>query len=159
MKLYFTLKNILSNLSRLKDLASGCVEQPTIVLTTNTRLNTFKSTYVKDYVIAQSSIGTYGGWRKWNSGIAEYWDYKNVTVNPSSSYGGMYYVSNQTITYPSGLFVGDIVVNINVLRAGGLFYPSIYSTSTSSCTFYLASAKAEGSVSVWYSAYAIGRWK
>ena len=160
MKLYYTLKNISDRLKKLKDKADSCPPLAYISAQMASRLNTWVTTYAPDYVVAQGTVGSYGWWRKWNSGRAEYCNDIKVTANASSSYGKMYYVSGQTITYPTNLFNAAPIVHIHIERSGGLWFASIYNNTAASTTFYLASAKGnEGSVSIWYSVYADGTWK
>lgn len=55
-----------------------------------------------DYVVEE---GTSGIWtyRKWNSGIAECWGYKNISTT-FASWGSWYYISVTGDNYPTGLF-------------------------------------------------------
>ncbi len=159
MKLYNLFKNILSSLSKLNNIKLNCPPQQWMQAQVAQRLGSFSNTYVKDYVVSRGSIGTYGGWRKWNSGRAEYWDDINMSSAVTLSYGSMRFV-DQTISYPSDLFIEAPSVNIQSERGTGLYYVSVHLNNATTISFYLASDGARSSSeSTWYHLTAKGKWK
>lgn len=83
-----------------------------------------------DYIVAQ---GTSGIWtyRKWNSGIAECWGVRTVSVSPNSTWGSTKYTNISPETYPTSLFIDKPFVTATVNKQTGSGMPII---SLNSCT-------------------------
>ena len=126
--------------------------------TSGTLLNTG---IVKDYVVEE---GTWlsGKYVKWNSGMAECYGYTSLTSAISSRYGtsGICY-KDTSVTFPSALFKSGTAptVDITMQRNGGLLWPSIHSLSNTSVAFYIGSATAEPSSTIYIHVIAKGVWK
>ena len=114
-----------------------------------------------DYIVDQGTedIWTY---RKWNSGIAECWGTRTVSLNINQGFGALYYTTfNQGL--PSGLFtaVDSVTATRNGLKGGsgnGLVWISFHSTSTSQLGAYVIDSVSQ--TQTWsFSFHVIGKWK
>lgn len=111
-----------------------------------------------DYVIEQ---GTDGIWtyRKWNSGIAECWERReigNTTFSLQEGYG--YYVGITNRSFPTGLFNANPTITFGVLGGGGLVS---FCPNTVSNTYYggYLWCSVNGTRSIAILSHAIGTWK
>ena len=108
--------------------------------------------------------GTSGIWtyRKWSSGDAECWGLiasKSYAMTSGPWGNSGYYSQNNSVSFPSGLFVSTPIASLNKCSTGnGLEWISIYGISTSSITYYACDTKS-GTISFAIAAYARGRWK
>ena len=112
-----------------------------------------------DYVVEE---GTSGIWtyRKWNSGIAECWGYISVTsTSTSTSYGALYYGSQKTQAFPTGLF-NDFpkFVNAQAFDNGNGTQASVSTWSKDSMSFYPYGVH-NTTLNIGYTLEAKGRWK
>ena len=111
-----------------------------------------------DYIVEE---GTWlsGKYIKWNSGMAECYGWTSKTTAIGSSYGtgGIHYTT-ASVTFPS-IFTASPSTNITLQRNGGLIWPSIYSLSATSASFYIGSATAENSATIYIHVHAKGTWK
>lgn len=119
-----------------------------------------------DYIVEQ---GTSGIWtyRKWNSGVAECWGAKFITVNSWATWGAnpqLNYISCAEENYPTGLFINVYSVQGQLCTDGGDTISSITSRPTSMAVTApkitgirpsAGSAPARG----WGFWHAIGTWK
>lgn len=114
-----------------------------------------------DYVVEE---GTWlsGKYIKWNSGMAECYGYTSLTSAISSTYGssGICY-KDTSVNFPSSLFKSGTAptVDITMQRNGGLLWPSIHGLSNTSVAFYIGSATAESSTTIYIHVIAKGVWK
>ena len=111
-----------------------------------------------DLVIEQ---GTSDGWtyRKWDSGIAECWERRQIgTTTFSSQEGYGYYAGIANRSFPTGLFNANPTITFGVLGGGGLVSVC---PSTISNTYYAGYlwCSANGTRNVAILSHAIGTWK
>lgn len=106
--------------------------------------------------------GTSGIWtyRKWSSGDAECWGLiASKSYAMTGAWGAGYYSQNNSVSFPSGLFVSTPIASLNKCSTGnGLEWISIYGISTSSVTYYVCDTKSN-TASFAIAVYAKGRWK
>ena len=92
-----------------------------------------------DYIVEEgiSGIWTY---RKWNSGIAECWGKKIVSVTTSSSWAGYYTNTIDSIDYPTGLFISAPVLNCTLKAANfpGHIYIDGYESASETSSISIA---------------------
>lgn len=154
----------LPNINATNKLKGATVEGTTGAFT-NITIGGVSATWIKDskdYIVEQ---GTSGIWtyRKWNSGIAECWGLHSVTDHDISTAWGYLFesASGFRVNFPSGLFTGVPVANINLQEStvGILSLEMLNSTSKdSTCTIYPIRA-TPGVASFKVAIQAIGRWK
>lgn len=119
------------------------------------------SAYVEpdDYVVEQ---GISGDWiyRKWNSGVAECWQYAqyaNLAMTTAEGYG--YYAPLKTINFPSGLFYSVApVVTVGTELNGSLGNFTISTSSKSSVSGYFWASRS-ATRTVYAHIHAIGKWQ
>lgn len=111
-----------------------------------------------DYVIEQG-ISDSWTYRKWNSGIAECWERRQIgTTTFSSQEGYGYYAGITNRSFPTGLFNANPTITFGVLGGGGLVS---FCPSTISNTYYggYLWCSANGTRSIAILSHAIGTWK
>lgn len=104
--------------------------------------------------------GTNGGWhyRKWSDGRAEAWGWRaRESVNCSTAYGSSYYGPVVTQSIPSGIFSGDIYLQITPLDNAGTWI-GVNNLTVDYVSWYPYAAKS-GTYNVGYSLYAEGAWE
>lgn len=122
-----------------------------------------------DTIVEQKTDGT-ETWRKWSSGVAEYWGVvsANIPIDVWSAWGSIYYVSRDMSalggSYPEGLFVdNNIIHNLSISSLKGNCW-GVVSQNTANKnvppSLYLYSAtKPTTAVSIGVGIYSKGRWK
>lgn len=120
-----------------------------------------------DFVVEQGAVeqGVDSIWhlRKWNSGIAECWGSRRVTVDISTAWGAIYYGSVNAYAFPQGLFT-DVPICQATADFGG--------NSQAAWLCVAGSTTKDSAPAVWFCRpnisnqanydilyYAIGRWK
>lgn len=114
---------------------------------------------VDDYIVERGSDGLWT-YRKWDSGIAECWGYISATsTSLSTSYGSLYYGSQKTQAFPSGLFVDfPKFINVQAYDNGNGTQASV-STWTKDDASWYPYGLYNTTINVGYTVEAKGRWK
>ena len=111
-----------------------------------------------NYIVEE---GTDGIWtyRKWYSGIAECWGYIPVaSISTSTSYGALYYGSQKTQAFPTGLFIDfPKFVNVQAYDNGNGTQASLSTWSKDSVSFYPYGVH-NTTLNIGYTLEAKGRW-
>lgn len=159
-KLANVLKNIVIKMVKVENKLNNFTSISLFDSLLNSKMTTLQNKCAVDYIVEEGTYGSYGKWRKWNSGIAEYWTWGSFSNGGASTYGPyFYYTGAHGISFPSGLFSQGPVISINLIRNGGLIWPSIRTSNKTGLEFYIAEAANEGSATVYHTVKAIGRWK
>ena len=126
-------------------------------------LNEVLPSAATDYIVEQ---GTSGIWtyRKWNSGIAECWGAKAISVSSWATWGTWYYISATGDAYPTNLFTTVYSVQGSISSGAGDTISSIADRpSNLSVTAPKITAVRPSAGSTSTNGYAfwhtIGRWK
>ena len=120
------------------------------------------STIMEDYIIEQ---GTEGIWtyRKWNSGIAECWGIREITVAAKDwvAWGSLYYKHYEQVNYPF-TFISTPYEIIQVQMTGGNGMTNAYPNNTATTTGHVDIVRPTvytNAVNGWIKYYVKGRWK
>ena len=150
--------NTYSSMSEAEAIAGTATTARSI---TAARLDKAIKSKFADYVIEQ---GTSGDWtyRKWNSGVAECWMLKTVSIT-GSSWGGGTEFSGSSYSFPSSLFIAAPVVELGT-QSDPSTIPRAWKKSTATDTPVLGAFRPDTSyistsVSIDFSVHATGRWK
>lgn len=115
-----------------------------------------------DFIVAEGTDNTNTGgyYRKWASGVSEYWwGWTSASFAPSGSAGGFYARRVGPFSFPSGLFIEKpkTFFNLDTWGTGWIFgnARSITKDEFHFSVFRSDNAASEGEGSV----YAIGKWK
>lgn len=111
-----------------------------------------------DYVIETDTSGIWT-YRKWNSGIAECWGTRSVTISHyATAFGGYAYTTS--ISFPSGLFISAPVANYTayIANAFALTGTQTNALSATNINVFAISTVSGSNATKWY-VYAIGKWK
>lgn len=117
------------------------------------------SNYFPDFVVEQ---GTSNGWRyrKWNSGVSEGWYTWTGTINLSqNNYSGFYYTDAQQISYPSGLFMYEPMLWVDMGPTQFIGICRAFSRTNTWCRFICAGHSPQSQSSVTVFIYSRGSWK
>lgn len=115
--------------------------------------------YFPDYVVEQ---GASNGWRyrKWNSGVSEGWYTWTGTINLSqNNYSGFYYTDAQQISYPSGLFIYEPMLWVDMGPTQFIGICRAFSRTNTWCRFICAGHSTYSQSSVTVFIYSRGLWK
>ena len=115
-----------------------------------------------DYIVEEGSKGTYGYYRKWNSGKAEYWYHYNVTgVTTAVWVAPIYYLDSTSFgNIWSGIFNRapfSVTASSNFSQFISIVPYSYSETGILSLRFLSVGAKTNYTVPI--SIYAYGTWK
>jgi|GEM_PF-2979750 hypothetical protein len=112
---------------------------------------------VADFVVEQGISG-YWTYRKWNSGTAEAWCTRSITLNLSTQFGYVYAGQNESIDLPNGLFSSTDGMYVQ-LTGNNLWTASCDIKAVNALTIkFFSGHKYENSVGS-YDVYVKGRWK
>lgn len=122
-----------------------------------------------DYIVEETIDGT-ETYRKWASGVAEYWGVANfnVPVADWASWGSVYYakctMEDISRIYPEGLFVNnEIIHNLSIASVSGNCWGVVAQNTASAVrppSAYVYTVSKPASVfPVGIGIYAKGRWK
>lgn len=110
--------------------------------------------------ITEEHLSANGSYRKWSSGVAEYWwRWSSATFAPTTELGGFYVRTLGPFDFPSGLFIESPIAFFSLEKWGtGLFWGSIREASKDA--YYLSLVRSDNASSSGYGGvYAIGKWK
>lgn len=97
-------------------------------------------------------------WRKWADGTAECWGRdSSKSISITSQWGGAYYGSVVSNSFPSSLFVATPMIQIN-LQGGDGCYAGVSSVTASSLSYYPYCSKSGTHLFV-PNILAVGKWK
>ena len=89
----------------------------------------------------------------------EAWVNVNRTINPSITWGNVYYGNINSVSY--GVTFIDVPMVIASVRSGGLWIATGYPNKTETGLMYAVrpGSTSANSATYWVSVYAVGRWK
>ena len=114
-----------------------------------------------DYVVEEGNDGS-SHWRKWASGISEFWYAADETFTINTARGNWYSSNVVTSTFPSGLFDAKptMVFGQSLGTTAYVMFAQCTGLSHTTYMYRLVANGSNGSVAQHHvSAYAIGRWK
>lgn len=113
-----------------------------------------------DYVVEEGIDGS-SLWRKWNSGISEFWFAYDATYTIGTARGNWYSSGEVSGTFPDGLFINSPTMVFGqaiATQAIIIFAQCTYITNTE-YKYRLAASGSVQTATHHVSAYAIGKWK
>ena len=122
-----------------------------------------------DYIVEEDVEGA-ETYRKWDSGVAEYWGAINFSIPVANwaAWGSLYYAKCDSEAaghaYPSGLFVSDTIIhNLSIAsldgNCWGVVAQNTASKSRPPSAYVFSAVKPSKVVSVGIGIYSKGRWK
>lgn len=113
-----------------------------------------------DYVVEEGTDGS-SSWRKWNSGISEFWFAANGTYTIGTARGNWYSGAEVSRNFPNGLFVAtpSMVFEQAISTTAYVIFAQCTGLSRTTCKYRLVANASVASATHSVSAYAIGRWK
>ena len=111
-----------------------------------------------DFIVEEGRENNWN-YRKWNSGIAECWQYTSaMSIAMTAQSGTGYYYTASNWTFPIGLFISAPAVTINTKAGSGLINACCNSITKDGMGFFVYCTVAH-TVDIEFMNYAIGNWK
>lgn len=104
---------------------------------------------------------TDGVWivRKYDDGTAECWSHTTISTNINQTWGSWYINAENTVDFPSGLFVSLPVITISTGGTNNSIPFLTENTTKNTLAYRVARPASQNVASVTLHAHAIGRWK
>lgn len=113
-----------------------------------------------DWVVEEGNDGD-TRWRKWNSGISEFWFEADATYTIGTARGNWYSGNEVSRNFPNGLFVAtpSMVFEQAISTTAYVIFAQCTGLSRTTYKYRLVANASVAAATHSVSAYAIGRWK
>ena len=113
-----------------------------------------------DDMVVEQGADSGGVYRKWKSGLAEYFAFETVNTAIDTAYGNVFYNGYVLTKYYPIQFTGTPFVFISCQASNAqIYYASIANANDRECSYYLSAGQAIGDANVLVRFHIIGHYK